>query len=158
MGIQLSQKEQELLVLEIVDVCIQESEECQQPFGIVLCEKVFAGEAITEFSEMVCKTIKSLHDKGYIAGTVELEYVTEFENETLDESPTDAIDLGWSKFENISITTKGKTLMCAETFKELGKDFWEKAKPVIKEIACDTIKNTIKEVITNSLKAVGFLV
>lgn len=156
MGIQLSQKEQELLVLEIVDVCIQESEECQQPFEIVLCEKVFEGKASTEFSEMVCKTIKSLHDKGYIAGTVEIVYETEFDEDTLEESPTDAIDLEWSKFENISITTKGRAFMGAETFKGLSKNFMEKATPVIKCIASTALQEAIKTVFRTALQAVGF--
>ncbi len=156
MNTQLNQKEQEVLVMEIVDACIKHSKENHMDFAEVLEDLVFVGEADTEFSEMVCKTIESLHSQGYINGTVILEYELEFDGETLEESTTDKIDLGMSTFADISISPKGKELIGEKTFKELGKDFLEKAKPVIKCIATTTLQTTVDIALRTALQAVGF--
>lgn len=111
MNTQLNQKEQQVLVMEIVDACIKYSKENYLEFAEVLTEQVFANKADAEFTEMVCKTIETLHAQGYLNGTVELEYELEFDAETLEESSTDKIDSGMSTFADISITPKGKELM-----------------------------------------------
>ncbi len=156
MNTQLNQKEQEVLVMEIVDACIKHSKENHMDFAEVLEDLVFVGEADTEFSEMVCKTIESLHSQGYINGTVILEYELEFDGETLEESTTDKIDLGMSTFADISITPKGEELIGEKTFKELGKNFLEKAKPVIKCIATTALQTTVDIALRTALQAVGF--
>ncbi len=156
MNTQLNQKEQEVLVMEIVDACIKHSKENHMDFAEVLEDLVFVGEADTEFSEMICKTIESLHSQGYINGTVILEYELEFDGETLEESTTDKIDLGMSTFADISISPKGKELIGEKTFKELGKDFFEKAKPVIKCIATTALQTTVDIALRTALQAVGF--
>ena len=118
-----SEKEKEVLVLEIVDACIQYSKEHGETFQQVLEKSVFVGEAREGISEMVCKTMESLHTKGYIEGTVELSYQSDIDQETWEESPTDTIDFEWIKLEDISISTKGKVLLGSETLKALGKRF-----------------------------------
>lgn len=147
MTTQFSEKEQEVLVLEIVDACIQYSKEHGETFQQVLAKSVFIGKARSDFSEMVCKTMESLHTKGYIEGTVELSYQSDVDQETWEESPTDIIDYEWTKLEDISISTKGKVLLGSETLKELGKGFIEKARPIIKVIAINTISNTVMQAI-----------
>ena len=145
MNTQLSQKEQEIIVLGIVDACIQYSKEHNEDFEEVLHQHVFANEADLGFMEMVCKTIESLHKQGYIAGTVDLVY----------EDDTDDIDFFMTTFENISINTRGRVLLGAETFKELGKNFMEKAKPVIKSVSSVVLQTAIETAFTTGLKAVG---
>lgn len=156
MNTQLNQKEQEVLVMEIVDACIKYSKENHLDFAEVLEDLVFVGEADTGFSEMVCKTIESLHSQGYINGTVILEYELEFDEETLEESTTDMIDFGMSTFADISISPKGKELIGEKTFKELGKNFLEKAKPVIKCIATTALQTTVDIALRTALQAAGF--
>lgn len=157
MGIQLSQKEQELLVLEIVEACLKYSEESQLEFEEVLHEQVFASNhPYIEFMEMVCRTAESLNSRGYIAGTVEIVYKTEFDEDTLEESPTDEINFYTTSFENIGITAKGRAFMGAETFKGLGKNFMEKATPVIKCIASTALQEVIETAFRTALQAVGF--
>ncbi|MCM1219503.1 MAG: hypothetical protein NC548_33910 [Lachnospiraceae bacterium] len=155
MGTQLSQKEQEVLVLEIVDACIKYSKENHLDFANVLEDLVFVGEADTEFSEMVCKTMKSLHDQGYIDGKVKIAYELEFDGETLEESTTDIIDFSNTKFKNISITHKGQELIGEKTFKEFGKKFLEKAKPIIAQITLSEIQDIVKDAIHTALQAIG---
>lgn len=145
MDIQLSQKEQEVIVLEIVDACIQYSEEHSEDFEEVLHQQVFANEAHLGFMEMVCKTIESLHKQGYITGTVELVY----------EPDTNDIDFFMTTFENISITPKGRVLLGAETFKGLGKNFMEKSKPVVKCIASTVLATAVETAMVTGLRAVG---
>lgn len=156
MGIQLSQKEQELLVLEIVEACLKCSEESQLEFEEVLHEQVFASNPDIEFMEMVCRTAESLNSRGYIAGTVEIVYETELDEDTFEESLTDEIDFYMTSFENISITAKGRAFMGAETFKGLGKNFLGKATPVIKCIASTALQTVIETAIVTGLKAAGF--
>ena len=119
---------------------------------------MFANKADAEFTEMVCKTIETLHAQGYLNGTVELEYELEFDAETLEESSTDKIDSGMSTFADISITPNGKDLMGEKTFQELGKSFLEKAKPAIKCIATTAFQATVETAVCVALKAVGFSV
>jgi len=156
MDTQLNQKEQEVLVMEIVDACIKYSKENHMDFAEVLEDLVFVRKTDTGFSEMVCKTIESLHSQGYINGTVELEYELEFDGETLEESTTDKIDFGESRFANISITPKGKELIGEKIFKELSKNFLEKAKPVIKCIATTALERAVETALRTALQAVGF--
>ena len=158
MNTQLNQKEQQVLVTEIVDACIKYCKENYLEFAEVLTEQVFANKADAEFTEMVCKTIETLHAQGYLNGTVELEYELEFDAETLEESSTDKIDSGMSTFADISITPKGKELMGEKTFQELGKSFLEKAKPAIKCIATTAFQATVETAVCVALKAVGFSV
>lgn len=143
-----SEKEKEVLVLEIVDACIQYSKEHGETFQQVLEKSVFVGEAREGISEMVCKTMESLHTKGYIEGTVELSYQSDIDQETWEESPTDTIDFEQINFEDISISTKGKVLLGSETLKALGKRFIEKARPIIEVIAINTISNTVSKAIS----------
>lgn len=158
MNTQLNQKEQQVLVMEIVDACIKYSKENHLDFAEVLEDLVFVGEADAEFSEMVCKTIEILHEQGYLNGTVVLEYELEFDGETLEENTTDKIDFGMSTFADISISPKGKELIGDKTFKELGKTFLEKAKPVIKCIATTALQATVETAVCTALQTVGFSV
>lgn len=137
---QLNEKEQELLVLEIVTACIQYSEEHNEDFEEVL-GKLFIGEASIEFSELMCKTMKSLHTKGYIEGIIEASCIPEFGEEILEES---ILNSEWTRFENISISTKGKVLLSSEAFKNISIQFMERAKPIIQVIAIEAIKIAIK--------------
>ena len=78
MGIeQLSEKEQDLLILIMVKEVIAYAEENNKTFEEVLNEDVFPNHASTEFAETVCKGIESLKVKGYITGEIELEYEEE---------------------------------------------------------------------------------
>ena len=61
---QLSEKEQDLLILIMVKEVIAYAEENNKTFEEVLNEDVFPNEASTEFSETVCKGIESLKVKG----------------------------------------------------------------------------------------------
>lgn len=106
MGTQLSEKEQELLVLCIVKECLRFAKEHNKSFEEVLNEDVFPNQANVEFAEMVCKTIEVLKDKGYINGTVELEYEIEIDPDTFEDKSTDAIDFSLCTFENINIGSR----------------------------------------------------
>ncbi len=57
---QLSEKEQDLLILIMVKEVIAYAEENNKTFEEVLNEDVFPNEASTEFAETVCKGIESL--------------------------------------------------------------------------------------------------
>lgn len=131
MGTQLSEKEQELLVLCIVKECLRFAKEHNKSFEEVLNEDVFPNQANVEFAEMVCKTIEVLKDKGYINGTVELGYEIELEldadSDTFEEESTDAIDFSLCTFENINISAKGNIRLGTEGFKEVSKGFGKKA-------------------------------
>ncbi len=148
MDIQLSQKQKELLVLEIVDACIGYSAEHDEAFEEVLHQELFSNNPYAEFMEMVCKTIESLHNKGYITGTVELVY----------EPDTEDLDFFMTTFEDISISPKGREFMGEKTFKEIGSGFWEKSKPIIKCIASTVLQTTVETVMLTGLRAVGLSV
>lgn len=159
MGIeQLSEKEQDLLILIMVKEVIAYAEENHKTFEEVLNEDVFPNEASTEFAETVCKGIESLKVKGYITGEIELEYEEEINPETFEETKLDSIDFVNCTFENISITMKGKAYICADTFKESGKAFYEKSKPVIKQITSTALQVMVEQVVVSGMKAVGFSV
>lgn len=158
MGTQLNENEQELLVLCIVDECLNFAKENQKTFEEVLNEDLFPGEASTNFSETVCKTMITLKNKGYINGTVELEYEIEIDPETFEEESTDAIDFAMCTFEDISITLKGKARKGMEGFKDVGKDFLEKSKPVIKCIATTALQTCVESAVMLGLRSVGISV
>lgn len=156
MELDLNEKEYEVLVMGIVDACIKYSEENHMDFEEVLTDQLFANKANAKFSEMVCKTIKTLHDKGYINGTVELKYADEYYGKTLEESATGEINSGMSTFADISITPKGKEFMRGKNFKELSKNFLEKAMTAIKCFATTAFQATVETAVCAALKAVGF--
>lgn len=159
MGIeQLSEKEQDLLILIMVKEVIAYAEENNKTFEEVLNEDVFPNEASTEFAETVCKGIERLKVKGYITGEIKLEYEEEINPETFEETKLDSIDFVNCTFENIGITMKGKAYICADTFKESGKAFYEKSKPVIKQIASTALQVMVEQVVVSGMKAVGFSV
>lgn len=159
MGIeQLSEKEQDLLILIMVKEVIAYATENHKTFEEVLNEDVFPNKANTEFSEAVCKRIESLKVKGYITGEIELEYEEGINQETFEETKLDSINCVECTFKNISITMKGKAYICADTFKESGKAFYEKSKPVIKQITSTALQVMVEQVVVSGMKAVGFSV
>lgn len=159
MGIQLTEKEQELLVLCIVKECIAYAEKNNKTFEDVLNEDLFPAEANTGFAEMVCKTIEALNNKGYINGTVELEYEIKLEldadSDTFEEESTDAIDFSSCIFENINISAKGNIRLGTEGFKEVSKEFGKKALPIVKCIATTTLQTCVESAVVLGLRTVG---
>lgn len=157
MGIQLTEKEQELLVLCIVKECIAYAEKNNKTFEDVLNEDLFPAEANTGFAEMVCKTIEALKNKGYINGTVELEYEIELDadSDTFEEESTDAIDFSSCIFENINISAKGNIRLGTEGFKEVSKEFGKKALPIVKCIATTTLQTCVESAVVLGLRTVG---
>ena len=160
MKTELNQEQQNLLVLELVKVCIEYAKDEQKSFEEVLNEDVFPNQADTEFAEMVCRTLESLNRQGYISGTVELEYEIETDLETDEDTATNAIDFAQCTFENIGITAKGSAYMSSDSFKkaEVGKDFLEKAKAVIKCIATTALQTLVETAVVLGLKAAGITV
>lgn len=159
MGIQLTEKEQELLVLCIVKECIAYAEKNNKTFEEVLNEDLFPAEANTGFAEMVCKTIEALKNKGCIDGTVELEYEIKLEldadSDTFEEESTDAIDFSSCTFENINISAKGNIRLGTEGFKEVSKEFGKKALPIVKCIATTTLQTCVESAVVLGLRTVG---
>ena len=159
MGTQLTEKEQELLVLCIVKECLSFAKKHNKSFEEVLNEDVFPNQANVEFAEMVCKTIEVLKDKGYINGTVELEYEIELEldadSDTFEEESTDAIDFSSCIFENINISAKGNIRLGTEGFKEVSKEFGKKALPIVKCIATTTLQTCVESAVVIGLGTVG---
>lgn len=159
MGIQLTEKEQELLVLCIVKECIAYAEKNNKTFEDVLNEDLFPAEANTGFAEMVCKTIEALKNKGCIDGTVELKYEIKLEldadSDTFEEESTDAIDFSSCIFENINISAKGNIRLGTEGFKEVSKEFGKKALPIVKCIATTTLQTCVESVVVLGLRTVG---
>lgn len=155
MGIQLTEKEQELLVLCIVKECIAYAEKNNKTFEEVLNEDLFPAEANTGFAEMVCKTIEALKNKGYINGTVELEYEIKLDPDTFEEESTDAIDFSSCIFENINISAKGNIRLGTEGFKEVSKEFGKKALPIVKCIATTTLQTCVESAVVLGLRTVG---
>lgn len=86
-----------------------------------------------------------------------IAYATE-NHKTFEETKLDSIDFVNCTFENISITMKGKAYICADTFKESGKAFYEKSKPVIKQITSTALQVMVEQVVVSGMKAVGFSV
>lgn len=159
MGIQLTEKEQELLVLCIVKECIAYAEKNNKTFEDVLNEDLFPAEANTGFAEMVCKTIEALKNKGYIDGTVVLKYEIKLEldadSDTFEEESTDAIDFSSCIFENINISAKGNIRLGTEGFKEVSKEFGKKALPIVKCIATTTLQTCVESAVVLGLRTVG---
>ena len=155
MGIQLTEKEQDLLVLCIVKECIAYAEKNNKTFEDVLNEDLFPAEANTGFAEMVCKTIEALKNKGCIDGTVELEYEIKIDPDTFEEESTDAIDFSSCIFENINISAKGNIRLGTEGFKEVSKEFGKKALPIVKCIATTTLQTCVESAVVLGLRTVG---
>ena len=159
MGVQLTEKEQDLLVLCIVKECIAYAEKNNKTFEEVLNEDLFPAEANTGFAEMVCKTIEALKDKGCIDGTVVLKYEIKLEldadSDTFEEESTDAIDFSSCIFENINISAKGNIRLGTEGFKEVSKEFGKKALPIVKCIATTTLQTCVESAVVLGLRTVG---
>ena len=159
MGIQLTEKEQELLVLCIVKECIAYAEKNNKTFEEVLNEDLFPAEANTGFAEMVCKTIEALKNKGCIDGTVVLKYEIKLEldadSDTFEEESTDAIDFSSCIFENINISAKGNIRLGTEGFKEVSKEFGKKALPIVKCIATTTLQTCVESAVVLGLRTAG---
>ena len=159
MGIQLTEKEQELLVLCIVKECLAYAEKNNKTFEEVLNEDLFPAEANTGFAEMVCKTIEALKNKGCIDGTVVLKYEIKLEldadSDTFEEESTDAIDFSSCIFENINISAKGNIRLGTEGFKEVSKEFGKKALPIVKCIATTTLQTCVESAVVLGLRTVG---
>lgn len=152
----LTLKEQQTLVLCIVKEYLENSELNNVPFEEFL-EEIFVERASTEYSEMICKSLVALKEKEYIDGIVEIEYEIEID-ENGDESNTDSIDFSMCTFENIDITQKGKNYLEMEAFKDLSKEFFEKAKPVLKSIGLTMLTTTVETFINYGLKKCGIMV
>lgn len=159
MGIQLTEKEQELLVLCIVKECIAYAEKNNKTFEEVLNEDLFPAEANTGFAEMVCKTIEALKNKGCIDGTVVLKYEIKLEldadSDTFEEESTDAIDFSSCTFENINISAKGNIRLGTEGFKEVSKEFGKKALPIVKCIATTALQTCVESAVVLGLRTAG---
>lgn len=159
MNTQLNEKEQELLVLEIVDACVKYIEKNGGDFGDVLFEQVFANEAQTEFSKMVCKTVESLHKKGYITGTVNLAYDHEYKiddnGDIFDSDILDEIEFHETDFKNIAISSEGRLFMSGGSCQELSPNVLEKVKPIINCIASEAMKLAVKTAMFTMLQALG---
>lgn len=159
MGVQLTEKEQDLLVLCIVKECIAYAEKNNKTFEEVLNEDLFPAEANTGFAEMVCKTIEALKNKGCIDGTVVLKYEIKLEldadSDTFEEESTDAIDFSSCIFENINISAKGNIRLGTEGFKEVSKEFGKKALPIVKCIATTTLQTCVESAVVLGLRTVG---
>lgn len=104
---------------------------------------------------MVCKTIEVLKDKGYINGTVELEYEIEIDPDTFEDKSTDAIDFSLCTFENINISAKGNIRLGTEGFKEVSKEFGKKALLIVKSIATTTLQTCVESAVVFGLRTVG---
>lgn len=118
-------------------------------------EDVFPSEASEEFEEAVCKTLLALKEQGYIGGTVELVYETETDTNTFEVTELDTLDTPMCTFADISITPKGESYLTSDGFKEAGKDFFGKAKPVIKCIALTVLQTAVETIIVAGLRAAG---
>jgi len=158
MDIQLNPMEKELFVLELVKACIKRAEDSERTFGEVLGEEVFADKASAKFEKMVCSTMESLHEKGVITGIVEIGYIKEFDFEDDSERDTDEIDISICTFEDIAISTEAGEDVAKKGFKEAGKDFWVKVKPVIGCIGQTILQTAVEASIKAGLNAVGITV
>lgn len=121
-------------------------------------EDIFPNIANTEYAEMVCRTLESLNRQGYISGSVELEFETEIDPDTFEETATNAIDFAQCTFENIGITVKGNAYIGIDSFKKAGKDLYVKSKPVIKCITTTALQPLLETAILTGLKAAGITV
>lgn len=152
---ELTQVQKNLLVLELVKACMEYGKDVRKSFEDVLNEDVFPEKPYEAYTEMVCRTLETLNRQGYVSGVVELGFETETDPDTFEETATDVINTAECTFGDIGITAKGNAYMCADSFKEAGKDFLEKAKPVIKCIATTALQTLVETAISAGLKAAG---
>lgn len=153
----LTTKEQQILTLFIVEQCIKYAKESGKTFEEVLNKDVFANEASLDFAEMICKNIDSLNKDGYISGTVILEYEIALDDD-FEDMDSDNIDFAECTFNNIAITAKGKIYIAVDNVKTLGKEFYEKSKPVIKCIATTALQTAVELTVTAVAREAGFIV
>ena len=157
MGTQkLTDKEQQVLTLYIVDQCIKYGKENGKTFEAVLNEDVFANVAQTDFAEMICTNIDTMYKAGYISGRVELAHEIEMDLQGNTEE-LESIDFSMCTFEDISITAKGKALMAVDNVKAFGKEFFEKSKPVVKCIATTALQTAVELSMTAVAQSIGFV-
>lgn len=152
---ELTQVQRNIFVLELVKACLNYSKDTKKSFDEILNEDIFPDVANESYSQMVCSTIKELNEQGYISGTVELSFESEFDAETLEETDSDIIDASSSIFDNIEITFKGEAYIGVENFKAAGKDFYNNIKPVIKAVALSTVQACVELAISVGLKSAG---
>lgn len=154
---QLTESEQKLFTLFVVKECLNYAKENEEAFENVLKDVLFPGES--NFSraeaEMICNNIKTLNVEGYIEGEVELVNEREFDEE-MNESETDDINFEECEFENIKITPKGKAYMGMDGVKNVTKEFWEKVKPMIKELGIVAVNTAVETGIVALLRMAGF--
>ena len=153
----LTTKEQQILTLFIVEQYIKYAKESGKTFEEVLNKDVFANEASLDFAEMICKNIDSLNKDGYISGTVILEYEIALDDD-FEDMDSDNIDFAECTFNNIAITAKGKIYIAVDNVKTLGKEFYEKSKPVIKCIATTALQTAVELTVTAVAREAGFIV
>lgn len=153
-----NEEQQKLFVLSLTKACLEYGGGAGKSFEEVLKEDVFPNEVSEEFEEVVCTTLLALKEQGYISGMVELVYETETDSKTFEVTELDTLDTPMCTFADINITPKGESYLTGDGFKKAGKDFFEKAKPVIKCIALTALQVTVETVITAGLKATGISV
>ena len=103
----LTEKEENILVLKIISEILVQTEATNMPFEEYLHEEVFVNNPYMDLIEMICKTIVRLHEEKMIIGEVKLEYET-VDDDDFNETITDNIDLMESVFDVIDISNKGK--------------------------------------------------
>ena len=149
----LTEKEQKVLTLYIVKVALNLAQEKGTTFEEELNKDIFANSADISLAEMICKNIEVLHEEKYISGNVEIVYEIELD-EDFNDIETDNIDFAECIFENIEITIKGNAYLKVDAAKEVGKDFYEKSKPVVGVIAETALKTAVEEVVKKAMGAV----
>lgn len=152
---EFTKEQQKLFVLELVKACLEYGKDVHKSFEEVLTEDLFPEAANVVYAEMVCHTLEILNKEGCISGNVELEYEIEIDGDTFEETTTDAIYFAECTFENIGITEKGNAYMSNDNFKKAGKDFFEKAKPVIKCIATTALQTLVETAVVLGLRTAG---
>lgn len=153
---QLSEKEQQVLTLYIVEQSLKYAGEVGKTFEEVLNEDVFPDIAQVEFAEMICTNIATLKKNGYIDGVVDIAHEIEVDLDSDTDEELESIDFAMCTFENISITEKGKAYMGADNVKTLGESFIPKAKAVIKLIATAALQTTVELAVTAVARCIGF--
>ena len=152
-------KEKELFVMHIVQGIIEISEKENISFSEAMEDNVFVAEANLQLSELICKTMELLYDKGCISGTLEIVREIELDIEDLDkETGTDNIDFYECVMEDISITSRGKLLFAKESLENIGIGFISKAKSIIKELPTIALQTIVELSVTALWKSAGLLV
>ena len=138
----LTEKEQKVLTLCVVKEVLKLAQEKGITFEEEFIQDIFANRVDSRLAEMICKNIDALHEEKYISGNVEI--VNEIElDEDFNETETDSIDFAECTFEKIEITFKGNAYLKVDATKEVGKDFYEKLKPIIGLIATAALQSTV---------------